>query len=98
MSDDGCGEVHDEDDDDDDHDDNHDDDQGHDGGGDGDGDGDDAEVDVQDEEEDAGVRRKTDPKTGRHTLYEPALTDLSEEPFREEIYRNNAGPPGEHLD
>ena len=58
MSDDGDGEVHGEDDDEDD-------------------DGEDAEVGVQDKEEDDDaeeehVGRKTDPKTGQHTLCQPA--------------------------
>ena len=43
------------------------------------------------------LRRKTDPKTGKHTLREPAQMkrthmDMSQEPFCVEIHRNDAGP------
>ena len=41
------------------------------------------------------LRRKTDPKTGKHALCEPAqskCTCISQEPFCLEIYKKNAGP------
>ena len=82
------------------------------------------------------LRRKTDPKTKKHTFCEPAQSkctwtfekghfvwkfagnmggdtsgqrfvracavemymDISQEPFCMEIYRKNAGRPGDHLD
>ena len=46
-------------------------------------------------------RRKTDPKNGKHTLCEPGQPKRTWTCHKSQfvvIYRNNAGPPGEHLD